>query len=103
MTRVFNDYARRTGLLKEKDKNLEGADIREGISAIISVRIPEEILQFEGQTKGKLGTSEARSVTRIGHCRKTTLFLRRKCRFKLITYSKSNSFSASKRSGTKSP
>ena len=55
MTRVFNEYARKTGLLKEKDKNLEGADIREGISAIVSVRIPEEILQFEGQTKGKLG------------------------------------------------
>jgi len=63
LTRVFNDYAKRTGLLKEKDKNLEGADVREGISAIISVRIPEEILQFEGQTKGKLGTSEARAAT----------------------------------------
>jgi topoisomerase-4 subunit B len=63
MTRVFNEYARKTGLLKEKDKNLEGADIREGIAAIVSVRIPEEILQFEGQTKGKLGTSEARTVT----------------------------------------
>jgi len=63
MTRVFNEYARRTGLLKEKDKNLDGADIREGIAAIVSVRIPEEILQFEGQTKGKLGTSEARTVT----------------------------------------
>ena len=63
MTRVFNEYARKTGLLKEKDKNLEGADIREGIAAIVSVRIPEEILQFEGQTKGKLGTSEARGVT----------------------------------------
>ncbi|MEK5038460.1 DNA topoisomerase IV subunit B [Sporosarcina sp. FSL K6-3457] len=63
MTRVFNEYARKTGLLKEKDKNLEGSDIREGISAIVSVRIPEEILQFEGQTKGKLGTSEARGVT----------------------------------------
>ncbi|MFC5587425.1 DNA topoisomerase IV subunit B [Sporosarcina soli] len=63
MTRVFNEYARKTGLLKDKDKNLDGADIREGISAIVSVRIPEEILQFEGQTKGKLGTSEARSVT----------------------------------------
>ncbi len=61
MTRVFNDYARKTGLLKEKDKNLDGADIREGLSAIISVRIPEDLLQFEGQTKGKLGTSEARS------------------------------------------
>lgn len=63
MTRVFNEYARKTGLLKEKDKNLDGSDIREGIAAIVSVRIPEEILQFEGQTKGKLGTSEARTVT----------------------------------------
>ncbi|WP_043930701.1 DNA topoisomerase IV subunit B [Bacillus sp. EB01] len=62
MTRVFNEYARKTGLLKEKDKNLEGNDIREGLSAIVSVRIPEDMLQFEGQTKGKLGTSEARSA-----------------------------------------
>ncbi len=62
MTRAFNEYARKVALLKEKDKNLEGADIREGLSAIISVRIPEELLQFEGQTKGKLGTSEARSA-----------------------------------------
>lgn len=62
MTRVFNDYARKVSFLKEKDKNLDGADIREGLSAIISVRIPEELLQFEGQTKGKLGTSEARSA-----------------------------------------
>ncbi|ALC81171.1 MULTISPECIES: DNA topoisomerase IV subunit B [Bacillus] len=62
LTRAFNEYARKVGLLKEKDKNLEGTDIREGLAAIISVRIPEEILQFEGQTKGKLGTSEARSA-----------------------------------------
>jgi topoisomerase-4 subunit B len=62
MTRVFNDYARKISLLKEKDKNLDGADIREGLAAVISVRIPEELLQFEGQTKGKLGTSEARSA-----------------------------------------
>lgn len=62
MTRVFNDYAKKIGLLKEKDKNLEGADIREGLTAIVSVRIPENLLQFEGQTKGKLGTSEARSA-----------------------------------------
>lgn len=62
MTRVFNEYARKVGLLKEKDKNLDGADIREGLAGIISVRIPEELLQFEGQTKGKLGTSEARSA-----------------------------------------
>ncbi|CAM4092446.1 DNA topoisomerase IV subunit B [Bacillus luti] len=61
MTRVFNEYARKVSLLKEKDKNLEGTDIREGVAAIVSVRVPEEVLQFEGQTKGKLGTSEARS------------------------------------------
>ncbi|MCP3740968.1 DNA topoisomerase IV subunit B [Rossellomorea sp. BNER] len=62
MTRVFNEYARKVNILKDRDKNLEGTDIREGLSAIISVRIPEELLQFEGQTKGKLGTSEARSA-----------------------------------------
>jgi topoisomerase IV subunit B len=62
LTRIFNEYARKVSLLKEKDKNLDGSDIREGLSAIISVRIPEEMLQFEGQTKGKLGTSEARSA-----------------------------------------
>ncbi|WP_226579051.1 DNA topoisomerase IV subunit B [Halobacillus litoralis] len=62
ITRIFNDYARRAQLLKEKDKNLEGNDIREGFTAIISARIPEELLQFEGQTKSKLGTSEARSA-----------------------------------------
>ncbi|MFS0782119.1 DNA topoisomerase IV subunit B [Bacillus sp. 1P06AnD] len=61
MTRVFNEFARKNGLLKEKDKNLEGSDIREGLAAVISVRIPEELLQFEGQTKSKLGTSAARS------------------------------------------
>ncbi|EGA90189.1 DNA topoisomerase IV subunit B [Planococcus donghaensis MPA1U2] len=62
MTRVFNDYARKINLLKDKDKNLEGSDIREGLAAIVSVRIPEALLQFEGQTKSKLGTSEARSI-----------------------------------------
>lgn len=61
LTRAFNEYARKVSILKEKDKNLEGTDIREGLAAVVSVRIPEEILQFEGQTKGKLGTSEARS------------------------------------------
>lgn len=75
LTRVFNDYARRTGLLKEKDKNLEGSDVREGISAIISVRIPEEILQFEGQTKSKLGTSEARAITESVVAQKLLYFL----------------------------
>lgn len=62
VTRAFNEYARKSGLLKEKDKNLDGSDIREGLAAIISVRIPEELLQFEGQTKSKLGTSDARSA-----------------------------------------
>src|SRR5690625_3143076 len=62
ITRTFNEYARKMALLKEKDKNLEGTDIREGLTAIISVRIPEEKLQFKGQTKGKLGTSEARTA-----------------------------------------
>jgi len=62
MTRMFNEYARKVSLLKEKDKNLDGSDIREGLSAIVSVRVPEDLLQFEGQTKGKLGTSEARSA-----------------------------------------
>lgn len=62
ITRTFNEYARRTSILKDKDKNLEGADVREGLTAIVSVRIPENLLQFEGQTKGKLGTPEARSA-----------------------------------------
>jgi topoisomerase-4 subunit B len=62
LTRVINEYARKVNLLKDKDKNLDGSDIREGFSAVISVRVPENLLQFEGQTKGKLGTSEARSA-----------------------------------------
>lgn len=61
-TKAFNDYARKIGLLKEKDKNLEGSDVREGLATVISLRVPEEILQFEGQTKDKLGTPEARSI-----------------------------------------
>ncbi|MCH4014983.1 MAG: DNA topoisomerase IV subunit B [Solobacterium sp.] len=59
-TKAVNDYARKYGLLKEKDKNLEGSDVREGLTTILSVSIPEEQLQFEGQTKGKLGTPEAK-------------------------------------------
>lgn len=62
LTRTFNEYARKYGLLKEKDKNLEGNDVREGLSAIISIKVPERFLQFEGQTKSKLGTAEARNV-----------------------------------------
>ncbi|RHS96392.1 DNA topoisomerase IV subunit B [Erysipelatoclostridium sp. AM42-17] len=62
LTKTFNEYARKYGLLKEKDKNLEGNDIREGLTAIISVKVPEHLLQFEGQTKSKLGTTEARNA-----------------------------------------
>lgn len=61
-TKAVNDYARKYGLLKEKDKNLEGSDVREGLTSIISVTVPEEILQFEGQTKGKLGTPQAKNA-----------------------------------------
>lgn len=75
ITRTFNDYARKTGLLKEKEKNLEGTDIREGFTAIVSIRIPEEKLQFEGQTKGKLGTSEARSAVDAVVSEKLSYFL----------------------------
>ena len=62
LTRVYNDYAKNNGYLKAKDKNLEGPDTREGLTAIISLQIPEALLQFEGQTKGKLGTPIARNV-----------------------------------------
>jgi topoisomerase IV subunit B len=75
MTRVFNDYARKINLLKDKDKNLEGSDIREGLAAIISVRIPEAMLQFEGQTKSKLGTSEARGIVDAVVSQKLMYFL----------------------------
>ncbi len=62
LTKTFNEYARKYGLLKEKEKNLEGNDVREGLSAILSIKVPEHFLQFEGQTKSKLGTPEARNV-----------------------------------------
>lgn len=61
LTRVINDYARRNNLLKDNDSNLTGDDVREGLTAIVSVKIPDP--QFEGQTKTKLGNSEARTVT----------------------------------------
>ena len=60
LTKVFNDYAKSNGFIKGKEKALEGSDVREGLTAIISLKIPEGILQFEGQTKGKLGTPQAR-------------------------------------------
>lgn len=60
LTRVFNDYAKSNGFIKGKEKSLEGSDVREGLTAVISLKIPEALLQFEGQTKGKLGTPQAR-------------------------------------------
>lgn len=62
LTKVFNDYVKNYGLLKGKDGVLDGSDTREGLSAVISLKIPENILQFEGQTKTKLGTPQARNV-----------------------------------------
>ncbi|WP_227936890.1 DNA topoisomerase (ATP-hydrolyzing) subunit B [Alkalihalobacillus deserti] len=61
LTRVINDYARKNNFFKENDPNLTGDDVREGLTAIISVKIPDP--QFEGQTKTKLGNSEARTIT----------------------------------------
>jgi len=61
LTRVINDYARRGGLIKEADSNLSGEDVREGLTAIVSVKHPDP--QFEGQTKTKLGNSEVRAIT----------------------------------------
>ena len=60
LTKVFNDYARSHNILKEKDNNLQGEDIREGITAVVSVKVKEP--QFEGQTKTKLGNSEVTGV-----------------------------------------
>ncbi len=62
LTRVFNDYAKTNNYLKQKDKSFEGSDVREGLTAVISLKIPEDLLQFEGQTKGKLGTPIARTI-----------------------------------------
>ncbi|WP_413087325.1 DNA topoisomerase (ATP-hydrolyzing) subunit B [Terribacillus sp. 179-K 1B1 HS] len=61
LTRVINDYARKNNMFKENDPNLSGDDVREGLTAIISIKHPDP--QFEGQTKTKLGNSEARQVT----------------------------------------
>lgn len=61
LTRVINDYARKSGVFKDGDSNLSGEDVREGLTAIISIKHPNP--QFEGQTKTKLGNSEARTIT----------------------------------------
>lgn len=75
ITKSLNDYARKTGLLKEKDKNLEGSDYREGLSAVLSILVPEAHLQFEGQTKDKLGSPLARPIVDGIVAEKLTFFL----------------------------
>lgn len=81
LTRALNDYARKYNILKEKDENIEGVDIREGVTAVISLRIPERILEFEGQTKGKLGTPEARNATENIFHEKFTYYLEENAEF----------------------
>lgn len=73
-TKLFNEYGQRVGLIKNNTK-LDGADIREGLTTVISVRIPEQLLQFEGQTKNKLGTPDARSAVEQVVSEKLTYFL----------------------------
>jgi DNA gyrase subunit B len=73
LTKVINDYARKYGMIKPNDKNLQGEDVREGLGAIISVKLPEP--QFEGQTKTKLGNSEIRPMVESVINEKLTAFL----------------------------
>ncbi|MBE5946889.1 MAG: DNA topoisomerase (ATP-hydrolyzing) subunit B [Lachnospiraceae bacterium] len=73
ITKVFNDYARTNKILKEKEENLSGDDLREGLTAIVSIKIPEP--QFEGQTKQKLGNAEARTAVEGLVFEKLTYFL----------------------------
>jgi len=75
LTKVFNDYAKNNGYIKGKDKAFEGSDVREGLTAIVSLKIPEALLQFEGQTKGKLGTPLARTVVEAIVTEKLQYFL----------------------------
>ena len=74
LTKIFNDYAKSNNFLKGKNK-FEGNDIREGITAIISIKIPENILQFEGQTKSKLGTPQAKAIVESIFSEKLQFFL----------------------------
>ena len=75
LTRAFNEYAKSNGYIKGKDKAFEGSDVREGLTAIISLKIPENLLQFEGQTKGKLGTPSARTIVEAVVSEKLQFFL----------------------------
>ena len=73
LTRTLNDYGRKNNIIKEKEENLSGEDVREGISAVISVKLPDP--QFEGQTKAKLGNSETRGVVDSVLSEKLEIFL----------------------------
>ena len=75
ITKVFNEYARANNLIKAKEANFDGSDVREGLTAIINLKIPEKLLQFEGQTKGKLGTPEAKSAVEQVVAEKLKYFL----------------------------
>ena len=75
LTKVFNEYAKNNGYIKGKDKAFEGSDVREGLTAIVSLKVPEALLQFEGQTKGKLGTPQARTVVEAIVSEKLQYFL----------------------------
>ena len=75
ITKILNDYGKENGFIKSRDKNFEGSDVREGLTAIISVQIPEVLLQFEGQTKSKLGTPIARSIVESIVSEKLKFFL----------------------------
>lgn len=73
LTRVFNDYARKTKVLKDNDNSLAGEDVREGLTAIVSVKLTTP--QFEGQTKTKLGNTEMRGFVETSTSENLTAFL----------------------------
>jgi len=75
LTKVFNEYAKKNNFLKGKDTSFDGSDVREGLTAIISLKIPEGLLQFEGQTKSKLGSPVARTVVESIVSEKVSFFL----------------------------
>jgi len=88
ITKVLNDYAKENNFVKSKDKSFEGTDVREGLTAIISVQIPEDILQFEGQTKSKLGTPVARTIVEAVTSEKLKFFLEENKQIATIIVSK---------------
>lgn len=75
LTKVFNDYAKNNNYFKNKEKGFDGSDVREGLTAVISLKIPEDKLQFEGQTKSKLGSPAARTAVEAVTTEKLLFFL----------------------------